>query len=175
MFLVQFRLRQSIHAGMDVRHDRANDGAGEAWCRPTRRTSRWRWGRVLRLRFFHPLLRQQFLSPDNNPSDITPGNDYKSWQSKWELAYSLRQMIKREKLIIRHQWDVAMLSKGRQHWFQPAAQDNIADFTLAVVLRHGHYIKWPVIFYCQIHATETFVLLVTFVFNCQNCLTYFET
>ena len=32
-----------------------------------------------------------------------------------------------------------MLSKGRQHWFQPAAQDNIADFTLAVVLRHGHY------------------------------------
>ena len=34
-----------------------------------------------------------------------------------------------------------MLSKGRGHWLQPAAQDNIANLSLAVVLRHAHYIK----------------------------------
>ena len=32
-----------------------------------------------------------------------------------------------------------MLSKGRWHWLQPAAQDNIANLSLAVVLRHAHY------------------------------------
>ena len=73
--------------------------------------------------------------------------------SKWNMTMFIQETLAY----------VAMLSKGRQHWFQPAAQDNIADFTLAVILRHGHYMKWPVIIYCQIHATETFTILVTFV------------
>ena len=34
-----------------------------------------------------------------------------------------------------------MLSKGRWHWLQPAAQDNIANLSLAVVLGHAHYIE----------------------------------
>ena len=34
-----------------------------------------------------------------------------------------------------------MLSKGRWHWLQPAAQDNIDNVSLAVVLRHAHYIE----------------------------------
>ena len=33
-----------------------------------------------------------------------------------------------------------MLSKGRWHWLQPAAQDNIANLSLTVVLRQAHYL-----------------------------------
>ena len=44
-----------------------------------------------------------------------------------------------------------MLSKGRWHWLQPAAQDNIANLSLAVVLRHAHYIESEQSFSSAIH------------------------
>ena len=44
-----------------------------------------------------------------------------------------------------------MLSKGRWHWLQPAAQDNIANLSLAVVLRHVHYITSDQSFSSAIH------------------------
>ena len=44
-----------------------------------------------------------------------------------------------------------MLSKGRWHWLQLAAQDNIANLSLAVVLRHAHYIESDGSFSTAIH------------------------
>ena len=44
-----------------------------------------------------------------------------------------------------------MLSKGRWHWLQPAAQDNIGNLSLAVVLRHAHYIESDQSFSSAIH------------------------
>ena len=44
-----------------------------------------------------------------------------------------------------------MLSKGRWHWLQPAAQDNIANISLAVVLRHAHYKESDLSFSSAVH------------------------